>query len=171
MCFILTIGYGIIEAHNWLEKIMIKGWTNVNLREKLKGDLEYKLKELNKNSWLNKEEKDLKEQITFVLNNPESDSESIVIGSADTISSERSFSETSTSVEDSLDTLGNIVIVIGGVSGLILVLYGMIESIFFIAIWGFAGILSALISGYILKGLSKIISLLSSLQNTNSKEQ
>ena len=150
---------------------MIKGWTNVNLREKLKGDLEYKLKELNKNSWLNKEEKDLKEQITFVLNNPESDSESIVIGSADTISSERSFSETSTSVEDSLDTLGNIVIVIGGVSGLILVLYGMIESIFFIAIWGFAGILSALISGYILKGLSKIISLLSSLQNTNSKEQ
>ena len=148
---------------------MIKGWTNVNLREKLKGDLEYKLKELNKNSWLNKEEKDLKEQITFVLNNPESDSESIVIGSADTISSERSFSETSTSVEDSLDTLGNIVIILGGISGLILVLYGMTESVLFIAIWGFAGILSALISGYILKGLSKIISLLS-IQNRNSEE-
>ena len=151
---------------------MIRGWTNVDLRQKFKGDLEYKLKELNKNSGkLNEEEKALQEQIIFVLNNPESDSDSIFIGSADTIASEGNVSKASTSVEDSLDTLGNIVIILGGVSSLILVLYGMIESIFFIAIWGFVGILSALISGYVLKGLSKIISLLSSLQNTNSKEQ
>ena len=151
---------------------MIRGWTNVDLRRKLKGDLEWKLKELNKKSGkLNEEEKALQEKIIFVLNNQESDSESIVIGSTDSIYSEKSYSETSSSVEDSLDTLGNIVIILGGISGLILVLYGMIESVFFIAIWGFAGILSALISGYVLKGLSKIISLLSSLQNTNSKEQ
>ena len=150
---------------------MIKGWTNVDLRQKFKGDLEHKLKELDKLPWkrLSEEEKELRNKIVSVLDNPESDNECIVIGSADTINSERSFSQESTSVEDTLDTLGNIVIILGGISGLILVLYGMIESVFFIAIWGFAGILSALISGYILKGLSKIISLLS-IQNRNSEE-
>ena len=150
---------------------MIKGWTNVDLRQKFKGDLEHKLKELDKLPWksLSEEEKELRNKIVSVLDNPESDNECIDIGSADTINSERSFSQESTSVEDTLDTLGNIVIILGGISGLILVLYGMIESVFFIAIWGFAGILSALISGYILKGLSKIISLLS-IQNRNSEE-
>ena len=149
---------------------MIKGWTNVDLRQKFKGDLEYKLKELNENSGkLNEEEKVLQEQIIFVLNSPDNNSKSIVIDSPDTIYSERRFSKTSNSVEDNLETLGNIVIILGGVSGLILVLYGMMESIFFIAIWGFACILSALISGYVLKGLSKIISLLS-IQNRNSEE-
>ena len=149
---------------------MIVGWTGVNLREKLKGDLENKLKEFDKQPlMLSEEEKQLREQIIFVLNSPESDSDSTFIGSADTIASEGNVSKASTSVEDSLDTLGNIVIILGGISGLILVLYGMTESVLFIAIWGFAGILSALISGYILKGLSKIISLLS-IQNRNSEE-
>ena len=149
---------------------MIVGWTGVNLREKLKGDLENKLKEFDKQPlMLSEEEKQLREQIIFVLNSPESDSDSIFIGSTDTIASEGNVSKASTSVEDSLDTLGNIVIILGGISGLILVLYGMTESVLFIAIWGFAGILSALISGYILKGLSKIISLLS-IQNRNSEE-
>jgi len=149
---------------------MIVGWTGINLREKLKGDLENKLKEFDKQPlMLSEEEKQLREQIIFVLNSPESDSDSIFIGSADTIASEGNVSKASTSVEDSLDTLGNIVIILGGISGLILVLYGMTESVLFIAIWGFAGILSALISGYILKGLSKIISLLS-IQNRNSEE-
>ena len=149
---------------------MIVGWTGVNLREKLKVDLENKLKEFDKQPlMLSEEEKQLREQIIFVLNSPESDSDSIFIGSADTIASEGNVSKASTSVEDSLDTLGNIVIILGGISGLILVLYGMTESVLFIAIWGFAGILSALISGYILKGLSKIISLLS-IQNRNSDD-
>ena len=149
---------------------MIVGWTGVNLREKLKGDLENKLKEFDKQPlMLSEEEKQLREQIIFVLNSPESDSDSIFIGSADTIASEGNVSKASTSVEDSLDTLGNIVIILGGISGLILVLYGTTESVLFIAIWAFAGILSALISGYILKGLSKIISLLS-IQNRNSEE-
>ena len=150
---------------------MIRGWTNVDLRRKLKGDLEWKLKELNKKSGkLNDEEKALQEKIIFVLNNPESDSESNVNDSPDVVYSE-SVSESSNSVEGSLDTLGNIVIVLGVFSGLMLIFYAMLESIFFFAIWGLAGILSALISGYVLKGLSRIISLLSSLQNTNSKEQ
>ena len=151
---------------------MIKGWTNVDLRKKFKGDLEYKLKELDKVSWnnLNEEEKALRNEIVFVLDNPGSDSDSTFISPTDSIDSYGSASKASTSVEDNLDTLGSIVVVLGSVFGSILVLFGMIESIFFIAIWGFAGILSALISGYILKGLSKIISLLSSLQNTNSKE-
>ena len=149
---------------------MIRGWTNVDLRRKLKGDLEWKLKELNKKSGkLNEEEKALQEKIIFVLNNPESDSESNVNDSPDVVYSE-SVSESSNSVEGSLDTLGNIVIVLGVFSGLMLIFYAMLESIFFFAIWGLAGILSALISGYVLKGLSRIISLLSSLQNTNSKE-
>jgi len=160
----------LLKLINDWRKGMIKGWTNVDLRQKFKGDLEYKLKELNENSGkLNEEEKVLQEQIIFVLNSPDNNSESIVIDSPDTIYSERRFSKTSNSVEDSLETLGNIVIILGGVSGLILVLYGMMESIFFIAIWGFACILSALISGYVLKGLSKIISLLS-IQNRNSEE-
>jgi hypothetical protein len=150
---------------------MIRGWTNVDLRRKLKGDLEWKLKELNKKSGkLNEEEKALQEKIIFVLNNPESDSESNVNDSPDVVYSE-SVSESSNSVEGSLDTLGNIVIVLGVFSGLMLIFYAMLESIFFFAIWGLVGILSALISGYVLKGLSRIISLLSSLQNTNSKEQ
>ena len=150
---------------------MIRGWTNVDLRRKLKGDLEWKLKELNKKSGkLNEEEKALQEKIIFVLNNPESYSESNVNDSPDVIYSE-SVSESSNSVEGSLDTLGNIVIVLGVFSGLMLIFYAMLESIFFFAIWGLAGILSALISGYVLKGLSRIISLLLSLQNTNSKEQ
>ena len=75
---------------------MIKGWTNVDLRQKFKGDLEYKLKELNENSGkLNEEEKVLQEQIIFVLNSPDNNSESIVIDSPDTIYSERRFSKTS----------------------------------------------------------------------------
>ena len=155
---------------------MIKGWTNVDLRQKFKGDLEYKLSELDKVPWnnLNEEEKALRNEIVFVLDNPDSDSDSTFISPTDSIdsygSAPGSAPKASTSVEDNLDTLGSIVIVLGSVFGSILILFGMMES-FFIAIWGFAGILSALISGYILKGLSKIISLLSSLQNTNSDDQ
>ena len=77
----------------------------------------------------------------------------------------------STSIEDTLHTLGNIVSVLGVITGFLLIVFAISEELTFLAIWGFAGILSALISGYVLKGLSKIISLLSSLQSTNSEEQ
>jgi hypothetical protein len=77
----------------------------------------------------------------------------------------------SSSVEDTLDILGNIVIIIGVIGGTFLILFAILEKPLFLAIWGIACILSSFISGYILKGLSKIISLLSSLQNTNSDDQ
>ena len=76
-----------------------------------------------------------------------------------------------TSVEDTLDVLGNIIIIIGVIGGTFLILFAILEKLLFLAIWGIACILSSFISGYILKGLSKIITLLSSLQNTNSDDQ
>ena len=93
---------------------MIKGWSNINLKTKLKSDLENKLLELDKLPWksLSEEEKELRNKIVSVLDNPEGDSESVVISSPDTINSERSFSKQSSSVEDTLDVLGNIVIVL-----------------------------------------------------------
>ncbi len=86
---------------------MIKGWTNVDLRQKLKGDLEYKLKELDKLPWksLSEEEKELRNKIVSVLDNPEGDSESIVISSPDSINSERNFSKQSSSVDKILSEI------------------------------------------------------------------
>ena len=157
MCFILTIGYGIIEVHNWLEKIMIEGWTDINLREKSKEDLQYKLSELDKVPWadLNDEEKVLYTQISYALDNTQ-------------ISYAHDDLNKSSSVEDNLNTLGNIVIALGIVSCSVLVFFGILEEQFFYVIWGFAGILSSLISGYILKGLSKIIILLSADKDLDS---
>ena len=144
---------------------MIRGWTGKNLREKLKGDLEDKLKELNNPSeGLNYEEEALREKIMFVLNNPDTESDS----PNDDNDSNRSTPKESNSIEDNLDILGNVVIGLGAFSCSILILVAMIEEQFFFVIWGFAGILSSLISGYILKGLSKIIILLSSSQVSNN---
>jgi len=144
---------------------MIRGWTGKNLREKLKGDLEDKLKELNNPSeGLNYEEEALREKIMFVLNNPDTESDSL----NDDNDSNRTTPKESTSIEENLDILGNVVIGLGAFSCSILILFAMIEEQFFFVIWGFAGILSSLISGYILKGLSKIIILLSSSQVSNN---
>mgnify|MGYP006098750381 FL=1 len=59
---------------------MIRGWTGKNLREKLKGDLEYKLSELDKVPWnnLNEEEKALRNKIRFVLDTPDSKEDAYV---------------------------------------------------------------------------------------------
>ena len=144
---------------------MIRGWTGKNLREKLKGDLEDKLKELNNPSeGLNYEEEALREKIMFVLNNPDTESDSL----NDDNDSNRTTPKESTSIEENLDILGNVVIGLGAFSCSILILVAMIEEQFFFVIWGFAGILSSLISGYILKGLSKIIILLSASQVSNN---
>jgi len=144
---------------------MIRGWTGKNLREKLKGDLEDKLKELNNPSeGLNYEEEALREKIMFVLNNPDTESDSL----NDDNDSNRTTPKESTSIEENLDILGNVVIGLGAFSCSILILFAMIEEQFFFVIWGFAGILSSLISGYILKGLSKIIILLSASQVSNN---
>ena len=144
---------------------MIRGWTGKNLREKLKGDLEDKLKELNNPSeGLNYEEEALREKIMFVLNNPDTESDSL----NDDNDSNRTTPKESTSIEENLDILGNVVIGLGAFSCSILIFVAMMEEQFFIVIWGFAGILSSLISGYILKGLSKIIILLSASQVSNN---
>ena len=144
---------------------MIRGWTGKNLREKLKGDLEDKLKELNNPSeGLNYEEEALREKIMFVLNNPDTESDS----PNDDNDSNRSTPKESNSIEDNLDFLGNVVIGLGAFSCSILILVAMIEEQFFFVIWGFVGILSSLISGYILKGLSKIIILLTASQVSNN---
>ena len=74
----------------------------------------------------------------------------------------------SSSVEDTLELLGNVVIVIGIIAGILCVFLALLEEQLYVAMWGIAVILSSFISGYILKGLSKIIALLSSLQDTNS---
>ena len=146
---------------------MIRGWTGKNLREKLKGDLEDKLKELNKSAWEeNEEEKHLREQIIFVLDNPDSESDEFV--PSFTADANGDATKASTSIEENLDILGNVVIGLGAFSCSILILFAMIEEQFFFVIWGFAGILSSLISGYILKGLSKIIILLSASQVSNN---
>ena len=161
---------------------MIKGWTEINLREKSKEDLEDKLKEIDRKEIdryalkLNEEEKALREQIIFVLNNPDAESDSFVLNNPDTESdslnddndSNRTTPKESTSIEENLDILGNVVIGLGAFSCSILILFAMIEEQFFFVIWGFAGILSSLISGYILKGLSKIIILLSASQVSNN---
>ena len=144
---------------------MIRGWTGKNLREKLKGDLEDKLKELNNPSeGLNYEEEALREKIMFVLNNPDTESDS----PNDDNDSNRITPKESNSIEDNLDILGNVVISLGAFSCSILILVAMIEEQFFFVIWGFVGILSSLISGYILKGLSKIIILLTASQVSNN---
>ena len=136
---------------------MIEGWTDINLREKSKEDLQYKLSELDKVPWadLNDEEKVLYTQISYALDNTQ-------------ISYAHDDLNKSSSVEDNLNTLGNIVIALGIVSCSVLVFFGILEEQFFYVIWGFAGILSSLISGYILKGLSKIIILLSADKDLDS---
>lgn len=54
---------------------MIKGWSNINLKTKLKSDLENKLLELDKLPWknLSEEEKALRNNIVFILDNPDAD--------------------------------------------------------------------------------------------------
>ena len=61
---------------------MIKGWTNVDLRQKFKGDLEHKLSELDKLPWnnLSEEEKALRNKIVFVLDNPDAEFEEESLG-------------------------------------------------------------------------------------------
>lgn len=125
-------------------------------------DLLKKLEELNtkRKEGLSEEEWQLRNNILGFLEGVELDDKHTLQPS----------SSSSSSVEDALNILGNIVIAIGTIAGFIIIFYGLLEELLLMVIWGIAGILSALISGYILKGLSKVISLLSSLKNTNNEE-
>ena len=147
---------------------MIRGWTGKNLREKLKGDLEDKLKELNKSAWEeNEEEKHLREQIIFVLNNPDTESDSFELNNPEAESDSFAL-KAPNSIEDILDLLGNVVIGLGLSFSLILALIGVVDKELFLFVYSLFGSLSSLISGYILKGLSKIIILLSASQVSNN---
>ena len=137
----------------------------INYKNHSRSDLFVKLQQLNDKKFetLSKEDQKLRDSIFIYMQQIDSQEPT-----QDNINKT---STSSTSIEDTLYTLGNIVSVLGIVAGLSLIIFAISKELIFIAVWGFAGILSALISGYVLKGLSKIISLLSSLQNTNSKEQ
>ena len=135
----------------------------INYKNHSQSDLLIKFQELNGFGTLSKEDQDLRDNIYIYLQ--QLDSQELI---QDDVNSNLN---PSTSIEDTLHTLGNIVSVLGVITGFLLIVFAISEELTFLAIWGFAGILSALISGYVLKGLSKIISLLSSLQSTNSEEQ
>ena len=69
----------LLKLINHSSKGMIQGWTNVDLRQKLKVDLENKLSELDKLPWknLSEEEKALRNEIVYILNNPDAEYESL----------------------------------------------------------------------------------------------
>jgi hypothetical protein len=69
--------------------------------------------------------------------------------------------QTSASVENTLDVLGTIIIILGVIGGAIFAGVGLSEESIFSISFGIVGILSSLVSGYILKGIAKIITLLS----------
>ena len=78
--------------------------------------------------------------------------------------------QTSTNVESILDILGNIILIVGAISGFILIIYGIVEDFIFIVAYGAALFFSSLVSGYLLKGVAKIITLLS-LNVADSSDQ
>jgi len=136
---------------------------SINYKNYSQSDLLIKFQDLNGFGTLSKEDQELRDNIYIYLQ--QLDSQEL---NQDDVNKNLN---PSTSIEDTLYTLGNIVSVLGVIAGSLLIVFAISEELTFLAIWGFAGILSSLISGYVLKGLSKIISLLSSLQSTNSEEQ
>ncbi|MDA9252176.1 hypothetical protein OAE31_02945 [Gammaproteobacteria bacterium] len=135
----------------------------INYKNYSQSDLLIKFQDLNGFGTLSKEDQELRDNIYIYLQ--QLDSQEL---NQDDVNKNLN---PSTSIEDTLYTLGNIVSVLGVIAGSLLIVFAISEELTFLAIWGFAGILSSLISGYVLKGLSKIISLLSSLQSPNSEEQ
>ncbi|MDB9959367.1 hypothetical protein OAD75_03165 [Gammaproteobacteria bacterium] len=135
----------------------------INYKNYSQSDLLIKFQDLNGFGTLSKEDQELRDNIYIYLQ--QLDSQEL---NQDDVNKNLN---PSTSIEDTLYTLGNIVSVLGVIAGSLLIVFAISEQLTFLAIWGSAGILSSLISGYVLKGLSKIISLLSSLQSTNSEEQ
>ena len=136
----------------------------INYKNHSRSDLFVKLQQLNDKKFetLSKEDQKLRDSIYIYMQQIDSQEPT-----QDNINKT---STSSTSIEDTLYTLGNIVSVLGIVAGLSLIIFAISKELIFIAVWGFAAILSSLISGYVLKGLSKIISLLS-IQNRNNEEQ
>ena len=78
--------------------------------------------------------------------------------------------QTSTSVENALDFLGNVILIIGVIFGFMLIVYGFTEDALFYFSYGVALLFSSLVSGYLLKGVAKIITLLSQNAPSSSNQ-
>ena len=75
-------------------------------------------------------------------------------------------------VEGPLNTLGNILIAIGWVAGILCIYMSFIESDgWFYFILSLSAVLSGYLSGYLFKGISNIISLLSSMSIIPKRKQ
>ena len=73
-------------------------------------------------------------------------------------------------VEGPLNTLGNILIALGWIAGILSIIMSFIESeSWFYFLLSLSCILSGYLSGYLFKGISNIISLLSSSNFDNNK--
>ena len=75
-------------------------------------------------------------------------------------------------VEGPLNTLGNILIALGWVTGILSITMSFIESEgYFYFLLSLSAVLSGYLSGYLFKGISNIISLLSSMSITPKRKQ
>ena len=77
------------------------------------------------------------------------------------MNNKNNINQTSTSVENALDFLGNVILILGVIFGFFVIVYGMTEGVIFYFSYGIALLFSSLVSGYLLKGVAKIITLLS----------
>ena len=77
------------------------------------------------------------------------------------MNNKNNITQTSTSVENALDFLGNVILILGVIFGFFVIVYGMTEGVIFYFSYGIALLFSSLVSGYLLKGDAKIITLLS----------
>jgi hypothetical protein len=75
-------------------------------------------------------------------------------------------------VEGPLNTLGNILIALGWVAGILFIIMSFIESEgWFYFLLSLTAVLSGYLSGYLFKGISNIISLLSSISIIPKRKQ
>ena len=126
---------------------MING---TNYKEHSKSELFDKLRELNEVKFqsLSNEDQQLRDKIYIYLQGEETQDKE---------------STSKILVEESLNALGSVVITVGIGASIGVIVFGVVNEvvlIFYIA-GGFVGILFSLVSGYILKGIAKIITLLS----------
>jgi hypothetical protein len=69
-------------------------------------------------------------------------------------------------VEEPLNTIGTIFIVVGILTGILCILFSILEKELFYLLIGLSALFSGLVSGYLFKGISNIIDLLFSLNST-----
>ena len=75
-------------------------------------------------------------------------------------------------VEDPLNTLGNILIALGWVAGILCIIMSFIDSeSWFYFLLSLSAVFSGYLSGYLFKGISNIISLLSSMSIIPKRKQ